>query len=53
MAYREGLSAPGGVPRLAPAAVSDYSTGHLAAYGAMMALARRAREGGSWSHGHS
>ena len=48
MAYREGLSAPDGVPRLAPAAVSDYSTGHLAAYGAMMALARRAREGGSW-----
>ena len=34
MAYREGLSAPDGVPRLAPAAVSDYSTGHLAAYGA-------------------
>ena len=28
MAYREGLSAPDGVPRLAPAAVSEYSTGH-------------------------
>ncbi|MBV9322796.1 MAG: CoA transferase [Chloroflexi bacterium] len=48
MAYREGLSAPDGVPRLAPAAVNDYSTGYLAAYGAMTALARRATEGGSW-----
>ena len=48
MSYREGISAPDGVPRLAPAAVNDYRTGYLAAYGAMMALARRAREGGSW-----
>jgi crotonobetainyl-CoA:carnitine CoA-transferase CaiB-like acyl-CoA transferase len=48
MSYREGQAAPGGVPRLAPAAVNDYSTGYLAAYGAMMALARRAIEGGSW-----
>jgi crotonobetainyl-CoA:carnitine CoA-transferase CaiB-like acyl-CoA transferase len=48
MTYREGQAAPDGVPRLAPAAVNDYSTGFLAAYGAMVALARRAREGGSW-----
>jgi hypothetical protein len=48
MSHREGLAAPDGVPRLAPAAVNDYSTGYLAAYGAMIALARRAREGGSW-----
>jgi hypothetical protein len=48
MSHREGLTAPDGVPRLAPAAVNDYSTGYLAAYGAMTALARRAREGGSW-----
>ncbi len=48
MTYREGEAAPDGVPRLAPAAVNDYSTGFLAAYGAMVALARRAREGGSW-----
>ncbi len=48
MSFREGLSAPGGTPRLAPAAVNDYSTGFLAAYGAMAALARRATEGGSW-----
>ncbi|HEX2850611.1 MAG TPA: CoA transferase [Acidimicrobiales bacterium] len=48
MSYREGRSAPDGVPRLAPAAVNDYSTGFFAAYGAMLALARRATEGGSW-----
>jgi CoA-transferase family III len=48
MSFREGESAPDRVPRLAPAAVNDYSTGYLAAYGAMMALVRRAREGGSW-----
>jgi hypothetical protein len=48
MSYREGTASSAGVPRLAPAAVNDYSTGYLAAYGAMMALARRATEGGSW-----
>jgi crotonobetainyl-CoA:carnitine CoA-transferase CaiB-like acyl-CoA transferase len=35
-------------PRLVPAAACDYTTGYLAAYGAMAALARRAQEGGSW-----
>ncbi|MBO0729361.1 MAG: CoA transferase [Acidimicrobiaceae bacterium] len=48
MSYREGQSAPDGVPRLAPAAVNDYSTGYFAAYGTMLALARRAAVGGSW-----
>ncbi len=48
MSHREGLASPEGTPRLAPAAVNDYSTGYLAAYGAMSALARRARVGGSW-----
>jgi hypothetical protein len=48
MSYREGTASPSGVPRLAPAAVNDYTTGFFAAYGAMMALARRATEGGSW-----
>ncbi|HET6793471.1 MAG TPA: CoA transferase [Acidimicrobiales bacterium] len=48
MSHREGAATPEGTPRLAPAAVNDYSTGFLAAYGAMMALARRATEGGSW-----
>jgi hypothetical protein len=47
MSFREGQAA-GRAPRLAPAAVNDYSTGFLAAYGAMTALARRATEGGSW-----
>lgn len=35
-------------PAIVPAAVTDYTTGHLAALGALHALARRAREGGSW-----
>jgi crotonobetainyl-CoA:carnitine CoA-transferase CaiB-like acyl-CoA transferase len=47
MSHREGI-AGGGAPRLAPAAVNDYTTGFLAAYGALVALARRATEGGSW-----
>jgi CoA-transferase family III len=48
MSLREGVAAPDGVPRLAPVPVNDYSTGFLAAYGTMVALARRATEGGSW-----
>ncbi len=35
-------------PRLIPAAATDYTTGYWAAYGVMVALARRAIEGGSW-----
>jgi crotonobetainyl-CoA:carnitine CoA-transferase CaiB-like acyl-CoA transferase len=38
----------GASPRLLPAAATDYNTGYLAALGTMVALARRAREGGSW-----
>ena len=37
-----------GAPRLAPAAMNDYVTAYFAAYGALEALKRRAREGGSW-----
>ncbi len=37
-----------GDPTLLPAAVNDYTTGYLAAFGAMVALRRRATEGGSW-----
>jgi CoA-transferase family III len=48
MSRREGIGSSTGAPRLAPAAVNDYTTGFLAAYGAMTALARRATEGGSW-----
>ena len=47
MSHEEG-AAGGGPPRLAPAAANDYTTGWLGAYGAMVALARRAVEGGSW-----
>jgi crotonobetainyl-CoA:carnitine CoA-transferase CaiB-like acyl-CoA transferase len=35
-------------PQLLPAAACDYTTGYLAAYGALLALARRATEGGSY-----
>jgi crotonobetainyl-CoA:carnitine CoA-transferase CaiB-like acyl-CoA transferase len=35
-------------PQFYPVSAIDYCTGHLMAFGAMVALARRAREGGSW-----
>ena len=35
-------------PMLLPAAACDYTTGYLAAYGILLALARRATEGGSY-----
>ncbi len=35
-------------PMLLPAAACDYTTGYLGAYGILLALARRAREGGSY-----
>ncbi len=35
-------------PTLAPAAKNDYTTGFFAALGTMIALQRRATEGGSW-----
>ncbi len=37
-----------GKPKLLPAPACDYTTGYLAAYGALVALARRARDGGSY-----
>jgi crotonobetainyl-CoA:carnitine CoA-transferase CaiB-like acyl-CoA transferase len=37
-----------GQPKLVFAPMCDYTTGYLAAYGAMLALIRRAREGGSY-----
>lgn len=46
-----GISHEGGekgAPGPLPAQALDHVTGYLAAYGAMTALARRAREGGSW-----
>jgi hypothetical protein len=37
-----------GAPQLQPAAVTDYTTGFLAAFGTMLALQRRALYGGSY-----
>jgi crotonobetainyl-CoA:carnitine CoA-transferase CaiB-like acyl-CoA transferase len=37
-----------GKPRLLPVSALDYITGYLAAFGVMVALERRAREGGSF-----
>ena len=41
-------SGDGGKPRLLPVSAIDYVSGYLMACGATLALARRAREGGSW-----
>jgi crotonobetainyl-CoA:carnitine CoA-transferase CaiB-like acyl-CoA transferase len=43
-----GPDAAGPRPALLPAAACDYTTGYLGAYGVLLALARRAREGGSY-----
>ena len=37
-----------GKPKLLPVSAIDYVSGYLMAFGAMAALERRAREGGSW-----
>ena len=37
-----------GQPQFYPVSAIDYLTGYLMAFGAMVGLARRAREGGSW-----
>jgi crotonobetainyl-CoA:carnitine CoA-transferase CaiB-like acyl-CoA transferase len=42
------LQGGGGPPRTMPVSAIDYVSGYLMAFGAMIALARRAREGGSW-----
>lgn len=51
MAHQHGIDVHGapGRPELQPAAVTDYTTGYLAAYGALVALNRRATEGGSYA----
>jgi hypothetical protein len=43
-----GAKATSSGPSLLPAAACDYTTGYLGAYGVLLALARRAREGGSY-----
>ncbi|HTP95997.1 MAG TPA: CoA transferase [Burkholderiales bacterium] len=47
---RQGELFPGAKPgpQFYPVSAIDYLTGYLMAFGAMVALARRAREGGSW-----
>ena len=50
IAARQGNIFPGAAPgpQFYPISAIDYLTGYLMAFGAMVALARRAREGGSW-----
>jgi len=47
---RQGELFPGAAPgpQFYPVSAIDYLTGYLMAFGAMVALARRVREGGSW-----
>jgi crotonobetainyl-CoA:carnitine CoA-transferase CaiB-like acyl-CoA transferase len=50
MTIRQAEAVPGRKPgpQFYPVSAIDYCTGYLMAFGAMVALARRAREGGSW-----
>src|SRR5207302_4577025 len=47
--HTQGQFTGAGQPKLVRATMCDYNTGYLAAYGTMLALTRRAREGGSWA----
>jgi crotonobetainyl-CoA:carnitine CoA-transferase CaiB-like acyl-CoA transferase len=46
--HAEGQAAGGDGPKELPAQMLDHATGHLMAFGAIMAKARQSREGGSW-----
>lgn len=46
--HAEGQAAGIDGPKELPAQILDHATGYLMAFGAMMARARQAREGGSW-----
>jgi crotonobetainyl-CoA:carnitine CoA-transferase CaiB-like acyl-CoA transferase len=48
IAQATGGEAGGDKPKLLPVSAIDYVSGYLMAFGATLALARRAREGGSW-----
>jgi crotonobetainyl-CoA:carnitine CoA-transferase CaiB-like acyl-CoA transferase len=48
MAHEHGLALGLDRPHHLPAQVVDHGTGYLAAFGALVALARRARDGGSY-----
>ncbi|GBQ20176.1 acyl-CoA transferase [Gluconacetobacter sacchari DSM 12717] len=48
MCHTQGLATGAGQPQLTPVYMCDYAAGRLGSFGAMLALARRAREGGSY-----
>jgi crotonobetainyl-CoA:carnitine CoA-transferase CaiB-like acyl-CoA transferase len=48
IAHDEGLASGLLTPGKLPCQANDHATGYLAAFGAMIALQRRAQEGGSW-----
>lgn len=48
MCVQQGEAEGTGIPTLSPVFVCDFLTGLLGSYGAMLALARRAKEGGSY-----
>lgn len=48
IAWTESRAAQSDGPKHLPCQALDHATGYLAAFGAMVALARRATEGGSW-----
>jgi crotonobetainyl-CoA:carnitine CoA-transferase CaiB-like acyl-CoA transferase len=48
IAWTEARAAGQAKPRHLPCQALDHATGYLAAFGATVALQRRAREGGSW-----
>jgi hypothetical protein len=48
IAHAAGGEADGAKPKLLPVSAIDYVSGYLMAFGATVALPRRAREGGSW-----
>lgn len=48
MCFTQGEATNHGRPQLTPVFACDFLTGYLGAYGALLALARRAKEGGSY-----
>ncbi|MBX4270056.1 CoA transferase [Clostridium estertheticum] len=48
MCHTQGIAEDAGIPKLSPIFLCDFLTGFLGTFGAMVALARRAREGGSY-----
>lgn len=48
MAYAQGAGSDPLKPKLMPVSAIDYVSGYLMAFGALVALGRRATEGGSW-----